>query len=151
MLVGKPSYVILLNSMDTLTAGYREIEHTADWELEVWAPSLEELLSTAARGMYALSGIRLAPGPRVARHIQVEGSDEETLLVSFLSELLYLEETEGLAFDEIHLKIEGLSLSAELRGAPIAQMNKEIKAVTYHNLKVQHRNGRLYVRIVFDV
>ena len=39
--------------------GYREIEHTADWELKVWAPDLRGLLEQAARGMYALSGIIL--------------------------------------------------------------------------------------------
>ncbi|MFC2053874.1 archease, partial [Chloroflexota bacterium] len=31
-------------------AGFREIEHTADWELEVWAPDILELLKQAAIG-----------------------------------------------------------------------------------------------------
>jgi SHS2 domain-containing protein len=39
-------------------AGYREREHTADWELEVWAPDLPRLLEQAARGMYRLAGLR---------------------------------------------------------------------------------------------
>ena len=43
-------------------AGYRELEHTADWELEAWADDLPGLLEQAARGMYALSGVRLDGG-----------------------------------------------------------------------------------------
>ena len=46
------------------TAGYREIPHTADWELLVWAPDMATLMVKAAKGMYALSGTRLAEGPR---------------------------------------------------------------------------------------
>ena len=38
------------------TAGYRELEHTADWALEFWAPNFTELLEQAARGMYSLAG-----------------------------------------------------------------------------------------------
>ena len=40
--------------------GFREHAHTADWELEVWAPDLPTLLEQAARGMYAISGVQLA-------------------------------------------------------------------------------------------
>ena len=36
--------------------GFREHAHTADWELEVWAPDLPALLEQAAHGMYAISG-----------------------------------------------------------------------------------------------
>jgi len=44
--------------MDNSQSGFREREHTADWELQVWAPSFSGLLEQAARGMYALSGTR---------------------------------------------------------------------------------------------
>jgi hypothetical protein len=73
----------------TLSAGYREIEHTADWQLDVWAPDLGALLEQAARGMYALAGVRLTDGPRQAYDLEVPFHDPEGLLVAFLSELLF--------------------------------------------------------------
>lgn len=132
-------------------SGFREIEHTADWELEVWAPNFARLLEEAARGMYALAGIRLAASPRYERRLALVADDDENLLVNFLSELLYTAEMETLAFDDIRVQVESCVLGAELRGAPIAEYAKEIKAVTFHRLNVQRLPDGLRVRIVFDV
>ncbi len=137
--------------MDANPAGYREIEHTADWELEAWGPDLAALLEQAARGMYALSGVRLKDGSWQERSFTLEATDPEGLLVRFLSELLYFEEAEGLAFGLFDLQAQPSRLIARLEGAPIAALAKEIKAVTYHNLKIEATNRGLSVRIVFDV
>ena len=37
----------------------------------------------------------------------------------------------------IDLRLDGCCLAARLGGAPLEAMSKEIKAVTYHNLRVQ--------------
>ena len=144
----------------TLT-GYREQAHTADWELEAWAPDLPALLETAARGMYAISGTRLEAGPRQERIVALSALDAESLLVQFLSELLWLGQQAGLAFDTFDLVVEQpslegspegpLRLRASLQGAPIARLDKEIKAVTYHNLAVRCGKRGLEVNIVLDV
>ena len=141
--------------MQRSEAGFREHEHTADWELEVWAPTLPALFEQAARGMYALSGIVLKPFPRKVRQMKLAAVDPESLLVGFLQELLYLEETAGLGFDQFDIRIRDLDLDAILTGAPILAISKEIKAVTYHNLKIgeseRGSDSALEVRIVFDV
>jgi SHS2 domain-containing protein len=131
--------------------GFREVEHTADWELEVWAADLPGLLEQAALGMYALAGVRLQNGPRHTRTVAVRAQDGESLLVKFLSELLYLGTQEGLAFDALNLRLEGDTLQAELTGAPIAAQDKEIKAVTFHNLAIRQSARGLVVNVVFDV
>jgi SHS2 domain-containing protein len=132
-------------------AGYREREHTADWELEVWAPDMPGLLEQAARGMYRLAGVRLKDSPRALHMLEIPFSDEESLLVNFLSELLFLAEEQGLAFDDFSLKIARNNLLAELSGAPLESLDKEIKAVTYHKLEVRQADRGLEVNIVFDV
>jgi len=136
-------------------AGFREHEHTADWELEAWADDLPGLLEQAARGMYVLSGARLQTGPRQQRRFQVQAEDLESLLVRFLSELLYFSQQEGLGFDYYQLALQdpaaGIVLQAQVEGAALASIDKEIKAVTYHNLVVRQAAGELRVRVVFDV
>ncbi len=131
--------------------GFREIEHTADWALEVWAPSLEALLEQAARGMYALARTQLQPEPRVTRTFTLTFEDPETLLVDFLNELLYLEEVEGLGFDTFHLHLENGKLKARVEGAPIQRMEKLIKAATFHNLRVEQGPEGWRATVVFDV
>ena len=136
---------------DSQPAGFQEHEHTADWELGIWAPDLPALLEQAARGMYALAGVRLGAGARQRLSVQLEAADREILLVSFLEQLLYLGELEGLGFDEFEIEVEAGWVRAELGGAPIETQAKEIKAVTYHNLVIRETQRGLEANIVFDV
>ncbi len=137
--------------MENSNSGFREIEHTADWELEVWAPSLEELFIQAAKGMSALAGLRLESGPHVERSLLLHAPDSESLLVAFLSELLYITEQTGIGFTGFHLEITNHQLSAKLSGAPLQSLDKEIKAVTYHQLLVSQSEHGYKTRLVFDV
>lgn len=133
------------------TAGYQEIEHTADWELHVWAPDLEALLQTATQGMYALSHTEIDATPREIREFEIPFMDRESLLVDFLSELLFLGEAEGLAFSECQLDFNGSTLMVRASGAAIKAQAKEIKAVTYHRMQIIETERGLEVNIVFDV
>ena len=137
--------------MSQKPAGFREHEHTADWELEVWAPDLAGLLEQAALGMYALAGVRLDTANREQHQIELSAYDAESLLVAFLQELLYLSETRGVGFDQFNIQIKDFDLKAVISGSIIVSIHKEIKAVTYHNLKVMESDSGLSVRIVFDV
>lgn len=138
-------------------AGFRELVHTADWELEVWAPDLPGLLEQAARGMFKLAGARLQDSPRQALRLQLAAADPESLLVSFLSELLFIVEQNHLGFSDYELEVcrvadpAGLELEANLQARPLLSLDKDIKAVTYHRLQVQSTPQGLRTRIVFDV
>jgi len=131
-------------------AGYVEIEHTADWAIRAWGPTLEDLFAQSALGMYMLTGAQ-SSGPATERLLRVEGGDPESLLVGFLGELLYLTEQEGLTFDAFEVCIEAGVLQAVAHGAPIGKMSKIIKAVTFHNLKIRQTGHGYEVEIVFDV
>ncbi len=137
--------------MDERGFGFTEIAHTADWALRVWAPDLPVLFAQAAEGMYWLMETTLRPTPRAERVVDLDGADAEILLVGFLTELLYLGEADGLAFDRLDLSISETHLHVVASGAPIAAQKKEIKAVTYHNLAIKRQDARYEVTIVFDV
>lgn len=131
--------------------GFAEIHHTADWALRIWAPSLPLLFAQAAKGMYWLMETTLAGSPRTVHTIEVQGADAESLLVAFLSELLYLSESAGMGFDQFEVIINGSRLRANARGAPVQAQKKEIKAVTYHYLAIRREEETYTVTIVFDV
>lgn len=149
--IGTHGKLLLEDAMSAQSSGFKEIEHTADWELEVWAPDLAQLLAQAARGMYWLMGACLQDSPRVQREVEFNGVDAESLLVSFLQELLFLFESEGLGFDQFELSIQDGQGRARLAGAPLTGVKKEIKAVTYHNLSIRQGQQGLEARLVFDV
>lgn len=130
---------------------YEEVQHTADWCLRVWAADLPSLFVEAARGMNAISGARQIPGLRTRRTFEAAAPDPESLLVSFLSELVYAAEKEHLVFDNFKVEVDGRMVKIEMDGAPLASMDKTIKAVTYHNLHIRRTERGLEVEIVFDV
>ncbi|MCP4143132.1 MAG: archease [Chloroflexi bacterium] len=132
--------------------GYKEISHTADWSIHVWAEDIQGLLTESARGMWMLTSADPADGPRAERELSLEAYDAESLLVAFLEELLYLSESEKLLFDDFSaLSVEGRKLSGIIGGGPLRSIEKEIKAVTFHNLDIRESKGGLEVEIVFDV
>ena len=133
------------------SCGYLEISHTGDWALKVWAPDLPDLFEQAAHGMYALLQIDLQPGGRYECPLDLEAEDAEGLLVSFLSELLYLADQEDLGFDAFDLVIDGGHMSGKMIGSPVESQRKEIKAVTYHNLVIHATQQGVETTIVFDV
>jgi SHS2 domain-containing protein len=127
------------------------VEHTADWELEVWAPDLAGLMEEAASGMYELMGVEVSGESRRHHQLEIGADDREQLLVSFLEELLFLADSEEVAFDGYLLSLVGTNLLARLEGGLILARNKEIKAVTYHRLAIKESRRGLKTRIVFDV
>jgi SHS2 domain-containing protein len=137
--------------MTTPDRGYRELDHTADWTLEVWAPDMAELLEEAALGMYRMSGVETGRPCELSRHVELEWADRESLLVGFLSELLYLLQADRVGFEDFQLDVSDGHLDAKLRGGPVASVDKEIKAVTWHDVRVEERDSGLEARVTFDV
>ena len=131
--------------------GFEEIPHTADWSAHIWAEDLPSLFKEAAWAMNSLSGTVIGAGPRLKRTFETKGPDAESLLVAFLSELLYYQEHENFVFDQFDLKVAAQWLKVEMEGAPIVSSEKAIKAVTYHNLKIERTQRGFETTIVFDV
>jgi SHS2 domain-containing protein len=131
--------------------GFEEIDHTADWALRVWAPDLEGLFIQAAAGMFALMGINAGELLEGTREVTAAGPDDESLLVSFLAELLHANEAERLALTPTSISIQSGRLSAVCTAAPVVEQEKEIKAVTFHDLEIRRKDAFMETVIVFDV
>jgi len=135
-------------------AGFREVDHTADWAIEVWAPDLEGLLEQSAAGIYEMSGLEFGSELHVSRTFAFEFEDRETLLVQFLSELNYLLQTEHIAFHEFDVTIpeeRGGPVSVSAVGDPVAGIDKEIKAVTWYGLDIRETEDGYHGQVTFDV
>lgn len=132
-------------------SGFNEIHHTADCAVSVWAPTYTGLLAESARGMYAIMGCSIDDSQQVIRRINLEAEDGESLLVLFLSELLFQAENKNLAFHVMDVHMDGWKLKAEIIGNPITRIDRQIKAVTYNDLLIQTTPSGLLTVLVFDV
>lgn len=141
------------NALSHRPPAFEEIEHTADWALRVYGRTLRELLVNAAVGMNTLLTGNVAAIPRrVKRRFVIYGDDAECLLVNWLSELAYWAEAEQLLFCQFDLcDVTPTHLCAVVRGGHVVELQKHIKAVTYHNLRIEQCAHGLVATVVFDV
>lgn len=139
--------------MPLKNVAFEEIEHTADWALRVYGQNLPGLLLSAAHGMNYLLGVDSAAiSNHVEAHFDLDAIDAESLLVNWLSELLYWIEVEGVIFHEFTLdEVTPNRLKATVKGGPVLNLRKHIKAVTYHGLEIIGTPEGLTATIVFDV
>ncbi len=135
------------------TGQFEVIDHTADWALRIVGDDLRELMVQAALGMgYLMVGALDAVPKDVVRPIELEGYDAESLLVEWLTELAYWAETEQLVFSHIELTaVTANHLQGVVTGGYAKELQKHIKAVTYHNLEIVETENGLEATVVFDV
>ncbi|HWR66227.1 MAG TPA: archease [Bellilinea sp.] len=134
-----------------MRSGFEEIQHTADWALKVWAPDFSSLLEQAARGMNHLMGVVIDPSQPAEIEFSLTAGDQESLLVGVLNRILYALEMDSIGVDSFDLFVAGFQVQARLKGGRVVELQKMIKAVTYHNLAIRSSESGLETTIVFDV
>ena len=132
---------------------YEEIEHMADKALRIFGANLQELFISAAQGM---TGLMMTDVTKVSieveKFVELDAIDAEDLLVEWLSELAFWAETEMLVFTQFRIrKLTATHLQASISGGKVAVLEKHVKAVTYHNLKIIKTPKGLEATVVFDV
>jgi SHS2 domain-containing protein len=131
---------------------FEEIPHTADWSFRAFGRNLNELFENAASAIFTLEGAGLEGGLEIARAVQITGFDYESLLVNWLSELLYMQESHRETYHRFHIEaLTPTGLSALVYGMPFTRIDKVIKAVTYHNLKIEQTANGWEAVVVVDV
>lgn len=138
---------------------YELIDHTADLSIKVYGKDLEELLNNCSAAMMDvicdLNTIEL----KNQYSVSSSGNSEEELLVNLLQELLYLHEVKKLLFCKFEFKINDNIKNREVEGNVWGEeidfsrhdLLNDIKGVTYSDLKVEHKNGKLSAKITFDI
>ena len=135
---------------------YEEFEHAADIGLRVRGGSIEELFENAGRGMVELMLDPSGVEPQTTIEIAADGDDPEMMLVAWLSEILFAFDADGFAPARVEVESVG---KGEVKGRLVGEQfdahrheaRNDIKAVTYHNLKIERSGDRHHVDIIFDV
>lgn len=131
--------------------GYKEIDHIADLALMVWAEDFYSLLKQSAKGMYDLMDVELNHNCGAQNTFRIFAGTSETLLVDFLSEVLYLIEDKGQAFETFSFCKEEGELVINADGYEVRSIGRQIKAVTFHDLEIKETHTGVTVTITFDV
>ncbi|MDD5584456.1 MAG: archease [Candidatus Omnitrophica bacterium] len=137
---------------------YEFIDHTADAAVRVYGKTLEELFNNAAEALLSLLA-DIRPFKEKEHTVTLKGTTVEDLLVNWLNELtsLFFADKFFPAAYNVVIDQSGTEkkLSAILLGKNFMQTREnvkmEIKAATYHNLKIEKDSQGYHAEIIFDV
>ncbi len=138
-----------------METGFEVLDHTADVGIEAYGPDDAAAFANAARGMFSLMVDLETVRETEHRDIEVTAPDRESLLVAWLSELLYLFDAQNLLFRRFDISpLAETALRARAWGEPVDGSRHDIKigvkAVTFHMLSIVHGDGTT-VRVLFDI
>ncbi|RKY32804.1 MAG: archease [Candidatus Omnitrophota bacterium] len=138
---------------------YQILEHTADIGIKVKGKDLKELFKNAAVAMF---DIIVEKKPENTQNgldskkifIRQEAQNSEELFINWLNELLSLSAAKEMIFEDFQInKLDEENLIAQVRGVDTNKykVNTEIKAATYHGLKIEKGSTGWQAEVIFDV
>jgi len=135
---------------------YELIDHTADIGIRAFGKTLEELFRNAAVGMFELMAELDNVDPTEGKTIALTSETLEDLYLFWHQELLFRASVDHMLYKEFLFDtLTERSLKARIRGEGIHfekhRLKKEVKAVTYHELKVQKTEAGWVGEVIFDI
>ena len=139
-----------------MTADFEILNHTADIGLIIYGKDVSEVFINAARGLYSLIIEPEEVKSRKCREIEVTAPDREALLVNWLNELIYLIDAEELLLNDFEVEnISDTRVRVKAGGENINSkkhhMKREVKAATYHQLKIEKVEKGWRAQVIFDI
>lgn len=135
---------------------YHLFNHTADLGMEFYGNNREELFLCAGQALYDVITDLEDVNAAERVDIRVSGMDLEDLLVNWLREILYFQQGKGMLLKKFVIsKMNNTFIDAYAEGELFDEkkhvIRKEIKAVTYHDVKIEKKDGEWRARVVFDL
>lgn len=132
------------------------LDHTADIGLRACGSSVAEMAGQASLGLVSLVMDTGAIEPRSVYPLAVTGDDPESLLVNWLSEVLYYLDGERVALGRFEVKTWAAGRASGLAWGeprdPVRHAPKlVVKGVTYHQLRIFEDKGRWCAEVFFDI
>lgn len=137
---------------------YEVFDHTADIGIRIEAASLEELFCEAAEALFSLIVANLQdvqPRERLSFGLELQDREYDFLLFDWLNELLFTFDTRQIVLARFDAKISLSGLQGTALGEPIDparhQLEHEVKAITYHGLKVIQEDEQWLAEVIVDI
>ncbi len=131
------------------------VNHTADVGIRAYGADMRQAFANAAGALFSLITELDDVAEVLYRDIELTAPDEESLLVEWMNELIYLFDVENIVFKRFDItKLSSTQLKARIYGEKVDiskhKLKVGVKAATYHMLKVDRGDG-CKVQVLFDI
>ena len=139
-----------------MTEDFKILEHTADIGIVAQGEDISRAFINVAKGLFSLIIDPAEVSVKKSREIAVTAPDREALLVNWLNELIYLLDAERALFRDFEIiEITETGLKAKVSGEKINtrkhHLQREVKAATYHQLKIEQTAAGWRAQVIFDI
>ncbi len=131
---------------------YVFLEHTADIKFRTYGKTLQEVFEHAIEALAEYMTDGQLPKKKKGKVIEVQGTDQESLLSNFIDELLFLVDAEHFLPLKGEVTLRGNNLKAEIYGTDTSPYQlKHIKAATYSEMYIKKTKEGWEAQVVLDV
>jgi len=129
----------------------------ADIAFEAFGKTLNEVFENSAYAFFDMTCNPKTIKQKIKKTIKLKlnGEDIKDLLYNFLSELIFLKDSEQLIFSRVKVNIKNNNLKATLYGDKInsekQELRNDIKAVTLHMFNLEESKAGYKATIVVDI
>ena len=133
---------------------FRILKHTADLKIKIWAKTLKKIFSVAIFALFKSINPK-TKGNFVFQKIKIKSQDLESLFVDFLNKSLSLSQIKKEAYFDF--KVEKFSFKKKffieglLKGKKMESFDLDIKAITYHQLKIKKEKNKWTAVFLCDI
>jgi SHS2 domain-containing protein len=140
----------------TVEKPFEVIDHTADIGIVAYGTDIKQVFANAALGLFNLMADLDDFKEDVQRELELSAEDVEVLLVEWLNELIYIFDVEHIIFKRFEIeRLTSTQIKARCFGEKIKpgqhKLKREIKAATYHMLRISKEDGGYKVQVIFDI
>jgi SHS2 domain-containing protein len=138
---------------------YEFFDVTADIGIRAWGENINKAFENASIALFELITNTSQIKPITEKIIVLDAEDEEALLYDWLSELIFLHDSEYLVFNKFKIEINETSekkfqIKAKAWGEEfnpeLHEIRDEVKAITFHLMKIEKEDG-CRVQLIVDV
>ncbi len=136
--------------------GYKFLKHTGDIKIRVNEKNIELAFISSAFALSQIITDKTKINSKISKKIKVSGNDMSSLLYNFLEEFLFLLDAKGFILSEIiNFKIDKKKflIICEVLGdkSKNYKFTNDVKAITYHEMKIEQKNNYSVIEFVLDV
>ncbi len=143
-------------SVRTVQKPFEIIDHTADIGIVAYGADIKQVFANAALGLFNLMADLDDFKEDHQRQLELSAEDVEILLVEWLNELIYIFDVEHIIFKRFEIdELTTNQIRARCFGEKVKpgqhKLKREIKAATYHMLRISKDDGSYKVQVIFDI
>ena len=138
-----------------MAGNFEMFDHTADLGIRIRGANEREVFEAAPAALYAAIGRVTGTGEATTQSIELQADDHAMMLRDFMAELLNSFEVDGQVTAETQVELSDHTMIAKISMQSLdhekSELQREVKAITYHDLSFTKTTEGCVAEVIVDI